>query len=430
MNFEKLYIFEIYEKNKVNNNINLSFNKKYLKNNFNYKSFIYVLNVKNYIYNNNKLQIQKIFVKNNDNGCIISYDEINNYDLIFYLYKNREENRDRTPLFIYKDLNNMNYILNNKFLDNEEYKLINKFYTIKDYKISPEIKIHSNITVENPDISIVMSYFNRLEQINLTLKNILLSQYTNYEVIIVNDGDKNDKKLLDLIKMYDISIILINISPIYKKEKNYFNPCIPYNMAFSLMRGEKCIIQNPECCYSLDLISHVKNNLTENNYLSYTCYSLDKDSSNKLKKINTNDYFNFINSNMKQKLELHKTKDAKDILSHIFYNHPIYRPTYFHFTSAIYSKHIKKIGGFNEGYYDGVAYDDNEFLLKIKLLKLDNINVEFNRDTPFVIHQFHHKFYDVLIKETKKEILNKNKLLFEKLERNVDKYDMELFDFV
>jgi hypothetical protein len=92
-----------------------------------------------------------------------------------------------------------------------------------------------------------------------------------------------------------------------------------------------------------------------------------------------------------------------------WYNHSIYRPAAYHFVSAITKKNMDKLNGFDERYSNGIGFDDDEFLYRIKLLGLD---VQIH-DEPFVIHQWHYSENNFFAKsENVGEAITKNQNLF------------------
>ena len=68
-----------------------------------------------------------------------------------------------------------------------------------------------------------------------------------------------------------------------------------------------------------------------------------------------------------------------------WYNHSIYNPNAFHFTSAITMKDLEELGGFDERYADGIGYDDMDLIARIRR---KGMSVEIV-DDPYVIHQAH-----------------------------------------
>lgn len=221
-------------------------------------------------------------------------------------------------------------------------------------------------------ISIVMAYYNRKEQFRQTFTSILkYSINKGVELIIVDDASKESERLEDIVSCLSW-VKLIRIEP---KDKCWVNPCIPYNIGFNKVTGDKVIIQNPECEHIGDILEFVENNLTDQNYITFACQARNQ------------------RGQFKQ-----------------WYNHPTINPTNLHFCSAITKKNLDILGGFDERYSDGMCYDDNEFLHRVKRLGL---SVECT-ENPYVIHQWHSK--EEHLKNPKYKELNvRNKTIFETL---------------
>ena len=93
----------------------------------------------------------------------------------------------------------------------------------------------------------------------------------NFEVIIVDDASNEKNNIEGIEKKFSFPIQLCNIS---KEEKgNRENPCIPYNIGFQKSRGDFIIIQNPECLHIGDILGYVKENLNNDNYITFSCFS-------------------------------------------------------------------------------------------------------------------------------------------------------------
>jgi GT2 family glycosyltransferase len=211
-------------------------------------------------------------------------------------------------------------------------------------------------------ISIVMTYYNRRSQLLKTLESICY--FGNPEIIIVDDG--STERIDDIA---GIKLIRIEL-----KDKWWKNTCIPYNIGFSYAKGDIIIIQNPECIHVGNILKYCKK-LTSGNLISFGAYSLDYHLTYK-----KYDYLwlkGIIANEPQQCQEAH----------HGWYNHSIYRPVGYHFCNVITRKDLDRIGGFDERYAPGIAYEDNEFLTRIKRagIKVSII------DDPFVIHQKHER---------------------------------------
>ena len=93
--------------------------------------------------------------------------------------------------------------------------------------------------------------------------------------------------------------------------------------------------------------------------------------------------------------------------NYVWYNHPIYRPCYLHFLSAINKKDLDEIGGFDEIYKDGVDYDDNDFIIKLEKADID-LQIPSGSEIPFGVHLYHENVVTV----NRDELSRKNEELF------------------
>lgn len=220
-------------------------------------------------------------------------------------------------------------------------------------------------------ISIVMTYFNRKQQLLMTLKSIALYA-SDIEVIIVDDASR--ERVEDVVKQFSYPIKLIRIEP---QEKWWVNPCMAFNRGFKEAKGDKVIIQNAECVHAGNVIRHVRDNLTDSTYLSYGCYSVAQQTYRKMMRISD------VSRSISSILPLKNVTRAGQLDG--WYNHTLYRPFAYHFTSAITQKKLTQLGGFDERYASGLGYDDNDFLWRVKHLPLEVSIV----DNPYTIHLFH-----------------------------------------
>jgi glycosyltransferase involved in cell wall biosynthesis len=260
------------------------------------------------------------------------------------------------------------------------------------------------------DISIVMSYFNRKDQIINTLDNFE-NKYKKYkfEVIIVDDNSKEDEKLNNLIKKYSFDIKLITITAEEKRDRT--NPCSAYNKGFSKASGKIIIIQNPECYHVGNILEYTLKNMKEEDYFSYSCFTANTKELT-IELLNSENIFNkiqdktFLARNQKPECDLN------------WYNHPtkIDRNTGYHFCSAIYKSKLDLIQGFDERFSNGSCFDDDELLLAIKYNLRLNIKI-IPPEKCFVIHQFHTRSDSFNIENKEKNEIKKkwlkNKKLFE-----------------
>lgn len=246
--------------------------------------------------------------------------------------------------------------------------------------------------------SIVTSYYNRKQQFINTLETIKKSsEIDNTEIIAVDDASDDDQRIEFLSNIYPF----LKVIRIEKKDKWWTNPSIPFNMAINQSSGDVIILQNPECLHLGDIIKNVKENIQETNYLTYSVYSINENTTNKLFNLNFDqNLFDQINNIIGEKNNVGFTGIGQEC----WYNHPFYRPCHYHFISAISKKNMNILGGFDERYGDGCSYDDDEFLHRVKLLGL-NLKII---DDVHGIHQWHNSYENRDYEFYNRELKNKD----------------------
>ncbi len=268
-------------------------------------------------------------------------------------------------------------------------------------------------------VSIVTSYYNRRNLFIKTLESIsrqVSSMDLSLEVIAVDDGSDANERLEDLTSVFPF----LKIIRIEKKDKWYTNSCIPFNIGFTHAKGEIIILQNPECLHYGNIIDYAVTNIDTNIYLSFGCYSLDEEPTD-----NIDHYLN--NPKKLERLicenNVENTRDG----SNSWYNHSVIRPCAYHFCCAILKEDLMDLGGFDPLYANGVAYDDNELLHRIKLKKM---KIEII-DNEIVLHQNHYRrksSYNNPVALSKKA-LHKRKKLIEKNKKLFEEYTLNKKDW-
>lgn len=259
-------------------------------------------------------------------------------------------------------------------------------------------------------ISIVTAYYNRKKLFENTLISIskqLDDHKLDLEVIVVDDGSDEDERLEDLLEKYSF----LRIIRLEKKDKWYFNSCIPFNIGFKEAKGDIIVLQNPECTHYGDILKYAVENITQKNYISFACFSLGIET--------TNDIEAYLNNaeKLKQLIQNNNVGYIGDGVD-CWYNHSIVNPKGYHFCAAITKQNLYDLGGFDERFARGIAFDDNEFLYRINLKGLEIQII----DDPIVLHQNH---YSKITYTTDKNLLDdenyqrrlklaeKNRILFE-----------------
>lgn len=238
-------------------------------------------------------------------------------------------------------------------------------------------------------VVIVMTSYNREDLLNNTLESIEKhTKHSNFEIVIVDDFSEE----LPEIKFLKDRVHLIQPEP----PKRWINPEPAYNTgivyAFKNLKPDFIILQNAEGLHASDIISYTAQNITDENYVSFACYSLPENADPN-------------NHTLIPKGASHNGEDA-------WYNHSIYNPRGLEFCAAMSANTMLKLNGYDERFSDGYAWGDDYLLNRVKQLPIDFKII----DDYFVFHQWHYggKSYNYVTfdKEAKFE---QNRVLFEKL---------------
>ena len=111
-----------------------------------------------------------------------------------------------------------------------------------------------------PKISVVMGYYKRTQQLELTLRTVSLFPHQDTEIIIVDDNSHDG--LMGVVAKFpglDIKVLQFGDRP-------HINPCVVFNMGFEAATGELVVIQNPESLYLTDILQYTREHLTDENY--------------------------------------------------------------------------------------------------------------------------------------------------------------------
>ena len=251
-----------------------------------------------------------------------------------------------------------------------------------------------------PKISIVSAYYNRRKALWRTLKTIEKSSFKDFEYIIVDDASNSFNRIEDFVDEFDF-IRLVRIEP---EDKRHTNPCIPFNLGFSLVKGDMVIIQAPECLHIGDILSFVANNSKDNQYLVFCCYSLSNATSDRLDLVNFSLPLKELESDIVNAVGGFRNRSTIDVgKNDSWLIHPIYRKNHLNFLTSMTTKDLCDLGGFDERFADGYAAEDTEFASRISKKKMDIKFIE----KPFCIHHFHGSVELVIPDLSEKKAINK-----------------------
>ena len=199
------------------------------------------------------------------------------------------------------------------------------------------------------------------------------------EVVVTDDASDEGQRVEEFIGNYGLSHKVIYVEP---EDKKHINPCIPNNKAIAEATGEIIILQNPECFHTSDILLHAVNNLEENLYFSYACYSLAEEPTSRFTEFcSSKNYYDHM-------IDFCKSLPNKGTVQGEtgWYNHSFHRPVGYNFLAALHKSNLDQLGGFDERYATGIGFDDDEFLFRVRLMGLDVQII----DEPFCFHQFHY----------------------------------------
>ena len=260
-------------------------------------------------------------------------------------------------------------------------------------------------------ISIATSYYNRKPQFINTLKTIQKSkQIDNVELIVVDDCSADEHRLEDIPQQFPF----VKVIRLESKDRWYTNPCVPFNKAIREASGDVIILQNPECLHVGDILSDVVNSITDNNYITYGVYSINKSITESIHDLPYDDHriFDMIKAQIKPMYNINYVSEGQSC----WYNHSIYRPAAYHFVSAMSKKNMDILNGFDERYANGIGFDDDEFLFRIKI---KGLNIEIH-DNPFALHQWHYSENNFFAKSPNiNDAITKNQTLFNNITKNL-----------
>ena len=219
-------------------------------------------------------------------------------------------------------------------------------------------------------ISVVMAYFNRISQLRYTLHTISRSRVQDYEIIIVEDFCDPKHYLTGIQKEFPtLPITLIRMID-FMPQKNYCNPCIPYNIGLRASHGDVILLQNPECAHMGDVLAHLEHTANDDVYVSYHCYAATKEETQ------------ILQSGAVMPMFTHKKAR--------WYNHEQERPYAYHFAAGMTRRRMCELNGFDERFAQGFDMDDVDLIHRVVKLGLE---IKFVAE-PWVVHQYHGKTYN------------------------------------
>lgn len=227
--------------------------------------------------------------------------------------------------------------------------------------------------------SFLIPYHDRLAQFQATLVSFRRwygDRAGNCELIVVVD-EKSQEQVEELL-----SIMISGTNPFQclvdpARRVGGFNPAPHYNQAAGIAKGEYFILTSPEILHDTNILAGLDEEFEQDPmaYVVCGCQNMDKSGGQDLRMP--------------------------------WYQHSVHRPANYHFCTALSRRAWAEVGGFDEAYSEGVAYDDDDFLMAVNAAGL-NIRV---RDDLVTHHQWHDKPYKGMPR--RRELVQRNKALYE-----------------
>jgi hypothetical protein len=245
------------------------------------------------------------------------------------------------------------------------------------------------------DLVVIISYYDRPQQLNKTLKSIFAQKKNVFVVVITNEGD-----ILNLSDFDNTDVLYV--------PKLGMNPEYVVNFGLSYVvdniNTNKIMLQHAECYHVGNVLSYAIEHTNKSSYISFGTYSLDKE--------------NTFNDDLDvNEMTVNVTRITGEGTNG-WYNHPLYRPKGYDFCAVMSKTNWIKLNGYDERFCEGIGYGDNYLVYRVKLLGL---GVEIT-DYPFVVHQWHYNGNKQSLHgvSNKEELINKNRVLYDKLTREND----------
>lgn len=224
-------------------------------------------------------------------------------------------------------------------------------------------------------ISFVTAYYNRRALFIRTLESIAWYGGPDFEFVAVDDGSREEERIEDLVERFPF----LRVHRLDPTRKWYMNPCIPFNYAIRQAKGDTIVLQNPECLHRGPILHHVQEHLQKGVYLTYACYGLSEADT-----LSLHGDAAMVQAQASS-FTLHDRMPV-EMAGEGWFNHSRIVPNGCHYCNAITRDDLEALGGFDERYALGFAFDDLEFIHRIRLSGMEVRHV----DDPFVLHQYHY----------------------------------------
>jgi hypothetical protein len=214
-------------------------------------------------------------------------------------------------------------------------------------------------------IAVIMPYQDREMQLRRTLASMERSSVQDWAVVLVHEGAP--------LRLQNTRVHQVTMERAHGVATMQDISCnAGFNYALRQLKADTIMIQHAECFHYGDVFRYVQDNLTDHDYITFGCYSIDKD--NTLKD----------NPDMESIIAADNHCVNGD-LTNGWYNHPHFRNAGYEFCAAITAGNMVRLNGYDERFAMGIAHNDNYLIWRIRMMGL-NVRIT---DSPIVVHQWH-----------------------------------------
>jgi len=214
-------------------------------------------------------------------------------------------------------------------------------------------------------LSVVMAHYKREEHLYNALWGYrqlhFPEELKDVEFVVVDDGGGKSETFWKVIKVHQ-NYLNITVGAMTGTR----NPSLPMNFGLKLATGKIVVLTNAE---NIPLTPHLLTDISRRMdklgdvYLSCGCYNLDaRETKSILSKTDWTSRQKVVES--LKKIRLVPRMGARGRAG--WYNHSVYRPAHLYFLVAIRRSSLIKIGGFDEDYAKGRAFEDADLIMRVR----------------------------------------------------------------
>jgi glycosyltransferase involved in cell wall biosynthesis len=225
-------------------------------------------------------------------------------------------------------------------------------------------------------ISVCMTFFNRPEILRRTLQAYIDAHdgnLTDTEFVIIDDGS-----LAVAVPVVKDFVDQMNIRLFYRELKNDTNPAVAINSAVRLASHDYILLTSADVMPVTPVLHQLSSyKYSDNDYVLVNCYSLSRELQRVVSLANIKDV---------PKLIKFKPKGPSIVGDDAWYTHSIHRPDPLYFMALMKKQLFWQVGGIDEDFRYGIAYEDTEFCHR---LKKNGVNILFLLES-LCVHQYHY----------------------------------------